>query len=125
MAGRDKEPGARPRQPKGEIFFDSIEAPPHHTASARAACRRGRAASGSSAGPAVGPVMTGLARAAFDRAVGRLHQHRQGGAPPAGHRPVPHRPGSSDRAFRGADKAGTAGSVTDPHRKEGHHRGDH
>ncbi|MFM9594781.1 hypothetical protein ACKI1J_29530 [Streptomyces scabiei] len=125
MAGRDKEPTARPRQPRGGIFFASAGVSPRHAPSARDACGRGHAATGSSAGPAMGPVMTGLARAAFDRAAGRVHDHRRGGAPPAGHRPVPHRPGSTDLAFQVADKAGTAGSVTDPHRKEGHHRGDH
>ncbi|WP_060879886.1 hypothetical protein [Streptomyces scabiei] len=162
MAGRDKEPGVRPGQPRGEIFFDSVEVPPHHAPSARDTCRRGHASTWSSDGAAVGRVMTGLDSAAFDRAVGRVHERREGGAPPMEHRPDPYRPGRTGSraetvrsvsrratectalaparhpcftarstamgtglAFRAADKGRTAGSVTDPHRTEGHHRGDH
>ncbi|MDX3520576.1 hypothetical protein [Streptomyces scabiei] len=162
MSGRGKEPNVRPCPHRGEIFFDSVEAPLCHTLSARDACRRGHAETWSSAGAAMGRIMTGLVRPAFDMALGHVHERRQGCAPPAGHRPVPYRlsrTGSqlkavravsrrpteytplaparhpyrtarstamgADQAFQVADEVMTAGSQTDPHRTEGHRRGDH
>ncbi|ULR55015.1 acyl-CoA dehydrogenase family protein [Streptomyces deccanensis] len=79
--------------PQGEIFFDSVKIPLRYALSARDGYWRGHAATWSSAGAAMGQVMAGLARAAFEMALGYVHERRQGGALLAEHQLVQYRLG--------------------------------
>lgn len=79
--------------PQGEIFFDDVRVPARYALSAGDDFWTGHASTWSSAGVAMGQVMTGLARAAFELAVAYTAERVQGGARLAEHQLVQYRLG--------------------------------
>jgi acyl-CoA dehydrogenase len=88
--------GQRPL-PQGEVFFDDVKVPVRYAVSFGDDYWRGHAATWSTAGVAMGLMMTGLARAALEHAVEYVHQRRQGGALLADHQLVQYRLGAMAR----------------------------
>ena len=82
--------GQRPL-PQGEMFFDNVKVPVRYAVSFGDDYWRGHAATWSTAGVAMGLMMTGLARAALELAGEYVHQRRQGGALLADHQIVQYR----------------------------------
>ena len=66
--------------PQGEVYFDNVKVPARYALSLKENYCTGHASTWSSAGVAMGQIMTGLARAAFEHALAYCHQRRQGGA---------------------------------------------
>jgi acyl-CoA dehydrogenase len=85
--------GKRP-QPQGELFFDDVKVPVRFALALEETYWRSHAATWSSAGVAMGQLMTGLARAALEHAVDYTHHRRQGGALLAEHQLVLYRLGA-------------------------------
>jgi acyl-CoA dehydrogenase len=79
--------------PQGEVFFDEVKIPTSYAVSFGEDYWRGHANTWSTAGAAMGQMMSGLARAAFEHAVDYAHQRRQGGALLAEHQMVQSRLG--------------------------------
>ncbi|WEH13000.1 acyl-CoA dehydrogenase family protein [Streptomyces sp. VNUA24] len=105
--------------PQGEIFFDDVKVPLRHALSAEDAYWHGHAATWSSAGVAMGQLMTGLARAAFETALAYTHERRQGGALLAEHQLVQYRlgrMGSQVEAMRAVSRRATDYTALSPAR---------
>lgn len=83
--------------PQGEVYFDDVKVPIRYGLSLADDYWRGHASTWSSAGIAMGQIMTGLARAAFEHALDYCHQRRQGGAVLAEHQLVQYRLGTMAR----------------------------
>jgi len=83
--------------PQGELFFDDVKVPVRYAISLGDDYWHGHAATWSTAGAAMGQLMTGLARAAFELALEYVHQRRQGGALLADHQMVQSRLGAMAR----------------------------
>ncbi|WP_203337532.1 acyl-CoA dehydrogenase family protein [Nocardioides limicola] len=83
--------------PQGEVFFDNVKVPVRFALSREAGYWSGHASTWSSAGVAMGQVMTGLARASLEHAVEYVHERRQGGALLADHQLVQYRLGNMAR----------------------------
>jgi alkylation response protein AidB-like acyl-CoA dehydrogenase len=91
--GRPLEKLGKRALPQGEIFFDDVKVPLRYALAAADDYWPGHALSWSTAGVAMGQVMTGLARAAFELAVEYSQHRRQGGALLADHQLVQYRLG--------------------------------
>ncbi len=103
--------------PQGEIFFDDVKVPLRYALSAQDDYWPGHAATWSSAGVAMGQIMTGLARAAFELAVAYTHNRRQGGALLAEHQLVQYRlgrMGSQVETMRAVSRRSTEYTVLSP-----------
>ena len=83
--------------PQGEVYFDNVKVPARYALSLKENYWTGHASTWSSAGVAMGQVMTGLARAAFEHALAYCHQRRQGGALLIQHQLVQYRLGNMAR----------------------------
>ncbi|MGF7111461.1 acyl-CoA dehydrogenase [Pseudomonas laurylsulfatiphila] len=83
--------------PQGELFFDNVKVPLRYAVSQGDSYWRGHAATWSTAGVAMGPMMTGVARGAFELALEYVHERRQGGALLADHQMVQSRLGAMAR----------------------------
>ena len=88
--------GKRPL-PQGEIYFDNVTVPSRFALSLGDDYWRGHASTWSSAGVYMGQIMTGLARAALEHAVGYTNERRQGGTVLANHQLVQYRLGHMAR----------------------------
>ncbi|MFD4603812.1 acyl-CoA dehydrogenase family protein [Streptomyces sp. NPDC058464] len=95
--GRPLEKLGKRALPQGEVYFDDVRVPLRFALSAGDGYWPGHAATWSSAGVAMGQIMTGLARAAFEHALEYCHERRQGGAPLADHQLVQYRLGGMAR----------------------------
>ena len=83
--------------PQGEVYFDNVKVPARYALSLKENYWTGHASTWSSAGVAMGQIMTGLARAAFEHALAYCHQRRQGGALLIQHQLVQYRLGNMAR----------------------------
>ena len=83
--------------PQGEVYFDNVRIPARYALSLGESYWTGHASTWSSAGVAMGQIMTGLARAAFEHALAYCHQRRQGGALLIQHQLVQYRLGNMAR----------------------------
>jgi acyl-CoA dehydrogenase len=83
--------------PQGELFFDDVKIPVRYALSLGDEYWRGHSSTWSTAGVAMGQIMTGLARAAFEHGLEYVHQRRQGGALLADHQMVQYRLGAMAR----------------------------
>ena len=83
--------------PQGEVYFDNVRVPARYALSLGESYWTGHASTWSSAGVAMGQIMTGLARAAFEHALAYCHQRRQGGALLIQHQLVQYRLGNMAR----------------------------
>ena len=83
--------------PQGEVYFDNVRVPARYALSLGEKYWTGHASTWSSAGVAMGQIMTGLARAAFEHALAYCHQRRQGGALLIQHQLVQYRLGNMAR----------------------------
>lgn len=83
--------------PQGEVFFDNVKVPARFALSREAGYWSSHASTWSSAGVAMGQIMTGLARASLEQAVEYVHERRQGGALLADHQLVQYRIGNMAR----------------------------
>jgi len=83
--------------PQGEVYFDNVRIPARYALSLNESYWTGHASTWSSAGVAMGQIMTGLARAAFEHALAYCHQRRQGGALLIQHQLVQYRLGNMAR----------------------------
>jgi len=83
--------------PQGEVYFDNVRVPARYALSLNESYWTGHASTWSSAGVAMGQIMTGLARAAFEHALAYCHQRRQGGALLIQHQLVQYRLGNMAR----------------------------
>jgi alkylation response protein AidB-like acyl-CoA dehydrogenase len=88
--------GQRPL-PQGELFFDDVKVPVRYAISLGDQYWRGHAATWSTAGVAMGQMITGLARAVLEHAVRYTNERRQGGALLAEHQMVQYRLGTMAR----------------------------
>jgi acyl-CoA dehydrogenase len=88
--------GKRPL-PQGELFFDDVRVPVRYAVSTADRYWRGHADTWSTAGVAMGQLMTGLARAALEHALRYAHERQQGGAFLADHQMVQSRIGAMAR----------------------------
>ncbi|MFF7980691.1 acyl-CoA dehydrogenase family protein [Streptomyces sp. NPDC007901] len=83
--------------PQGELFFDDVKVPVRYAVSLGDDYWHGHASTWSTAGVAMGELMTGLARAALEYALEYVHERRQGGALLAEHQMVQSRLGAMAR----------------------------
>ena len=83
--------------PQGEVYFDNVRVPARYALSLNENYWASHASTWSSAGVAMGQIMTGLARAAFEHALAYCHQRRQGGALLIQHQLVQYRLGNMAR----------------------------
>src|ERR1700747_2983495 len=83
--------------PQGELFFDDVKIPVRYAVSLGEQYWRGHAATWSTAGVAMGQIITGLARAVLEHAVRYTNERRQGGALLAEHQMVQYRLGTMAR----------------------------
>jgi acyl-CoA dehydrogenase len=83
--------------PQGEVFFDDVKVPVSHAVSFGDDYWRGHADTWSTAGVAMGQMISGLARRALEYAVEYAGQRRQGGALLAEHQMVQARLGAMAR----------------------------
>jgi acyl-CoA dehydrogenase len=83
--------------PQGEVFFDNVTVPLSYAVSFGDDYWRGHANTWSTAGVAMGQMMSGLARAALEHAVEYAGQRKQGGALLADHQLVQGRLGAMAR----------------------------
>jgi acyl-CoA dehydrogenase len=83
--------------PQGEVFFDDVTVPASYAVSFGDDYWRGHASTWSTAGVAMGQMMAGLARAAFEHAVEYAGQRQQGGALLGDHQMVQSRLGMMAR----------------------------
>jgi acyl-CoA dehydrogenase len=95
--GKPLEKLGKRAQPQGEIYFDDVKIPVRYALTQEDNFWLSHAATWSTAGVAMGQVMTGLARAAFEHAVEYAHQRRQGGSLIAEHQLVQYRLGLMGR----------------------------
>ena len=95
--GRPLEKLGKRALPQGEVYFDNVKVPARYALSLKENYWTGHASTWSSAGVAMGQVMTGLARAAFEHALAYCHQRRQGGALLIRHQLVQYRLGNMAR----------------------------
>ncbi|MGW2647152.1 acyl-CoA dehydrogenase family protein [Streptomyces sp. NPDC001393] len=83
--------------PQGELYFDDVRVPVRYAVSLGEDYWHGHASTWSTAGVAMGELMTGLARGAFEYALEYVHERRQGGALLAEHQMVQSRLGAMAR----------------------------
>lgn len=83
--------------PQGELFFDNVKVPVRYAISLGDEYWHGHASTWSTAGVAMGQMITGLARAALEHAVAYTHERSQGGALLAEHQMVQSRLGAMAR----------------------------
>ncbi|MFE9322483.1 acyl-CoA dehydrogenase family protein [Nocardia sp. NPDC052278] len=95
--GRPLEKLGQRALPQGETFFDEVKVPVSYAVSFGDDYWRGHANTWSTAGVAMGGMMSGLARAALEQAVEYAGQRRQGGALLADHQMVQARLGEMAR----------------------------
>ena len=95
--GRPLEKLGKRALPQGEVYFDNVRIPARYALSLGESYWTGHASTWSSAGVAMGQIMTGLARAAFEHALAYCHERRQGGALLIQHQLVQYRLGNMAR----------------------------
>jgi acyl-CoA dehydrogenase len=95
--GRPLEKLGKRALPQGEVYFDDVKVPARFALSLGDDYWPGHASTWSSAGVAMGQIMTGLGRAAFEYALEYCHERRQGGALLADHQLVQYRLGAMAR----------------------------
>ena len=103
--------------PQGEVYFDNVRIPARYALSLNESYWTGHASTWSSAGVAMGQIMTGLARAAFEHALAYCHQRRQGGALLIQHQLVQYRLGNMARkveAMRAVSRRATEYTFLSP-----------
>lgn len=117
--GRPLEKLGKRALPQGEVYFDDVRVPARYALSLGENYWTGHASTWSSAGVAMGQIMTGLARAAFEHALAYCHERRQGGALLIQHQLVQYRLGNMARkveAMRAVSRRATDYTFVSPAR---------